>query len=187
METFLRFGKLPIHPIQSNSLAKKQKEFFVSWKTRYKISQTHLLFLNSHSFFSSLENTCIYLMKNIRNEHILQMKRKHSKMNQKKIKWIWIDITYLPLHSLAAHFSFRNRFECPWIRRWMKPAKIHFRDTRINCQCGFFLEQNICIDHFHFIWFYVQKNPSKQKTKKIFAKLNNSYDKYITFDYIEKR
>lgn len=35
----------------------------------------------------------------------------------KKIKWIWIDITYLPLHSLAAHFSFRNRFECPWIRR----------------------------------------------------------------------
>lgn len=49
-------------------------------KKRYKISQTKFLFVNSHSFFSR-----IYLMKNIRNEHILQMKRKHSKMNQKKL------------------------------------------------------------------------------------------------------
>lgn len=32
--------------------------------------------------------------------------------NEPKNEWIWINITYLPLHSLAAHFPSRNRSKC---------------------------------------------------------------------------
>lgn len=43
------------------------------------------VFKLSFLLFFTRKHICIYLMKNIRNEHILQMKRKHSKMNQKKL------------------------------------------------------------------------------------------------------